>query len=370
VQEKVRVSDPQAVEQALAGLRQASLTGVGPALPPVRATALNLVGYAGEPPKADQMARQAAALADQYPSRTIVLGARPARQAGDWDIWVWAHCHRALPGQVICFEAIQIMADGQDLERVPAVVLSLLLRDLPVVLWWPGDVPVEAALFQRLMADSGRLIVDSASAADPQELLRHVAALGHAEQCECIISDLNWGRLTPWRQLTAQFFDPPDCRPCLESLEHVRLEFARPPGQADSVQAYLFVAWLATRLDWTPATTTWSETPAGKRMNLRRGQQPMTVELVPLPAQAGEQGLCSLTLRASHPEGQALFTIRRTATDSRAVVSTALPNREVRQRVVPFPAYSETDLLAKELERPGYDLAFQETLELAASFSG
>ena len=369
MQGKVHVSDPQAVEPALNQQRQASLARAGPGLPPVRATVLNLVAYAGEPARADEMAHQAATLAEHHPLRAILLGTRPRQRAEEWDIWVWAYCYPALPAQVICFEAVQIMADERSLDRVPAVALSLLRRDLPVMLWWPGDLPMGTALFEHLMANSDRLVVDSASATDPGRLLRCLATRGRAGRGQCIIGDLNWSRLTPWRELTAQFFDPPDCRPCLEWLEHVRLEFACPAGWAESAQACLFAAWLATRLAWVPAATLWGETTGGAQLNLRRGRQPVVVEFVPLPLEANEQGLHMVALRTGHPEGQATFTIQRFPVEARAVVSTALPNREVRQRVVPFPAPSPTSLLGGELERPGCDLVYQEALRLAAFFS-
>lgn len=369
MQEKVRLRDPQGIEEALNELRRTSLTTAAAGMPPVRATTLNLVAYAGTPATADEMGRLAAALAEQHPSRTILLGTRPGDDAGDWDIWVWARCHPALPGYVVCFEAVQIMAGRQALERLPAVVLSLLRRELPVVLWWPDDVPMGSPLFERLMANADRLVVDSAGAASPLGLLRRLAALGHAGHRECAASDLNWGRLTPWRELTAEFFDPPDCRVCLERLDQVQLEFAGPAGGPGSAQGYLFTAWLATRLGWAPAPTVWSETPGGEKINLLHGQRPVMVELVALQAVNGAQGLYRLTLRGGHPDGRAAFTIRRSAGGGEAEVSTALPNRELRQRVVPFAAPSLTELLGEELKRTGYDPVFEDALRLAAYFS-
>ena len=60
---RVPVTDPQAIERALSDLRRASLVGAGPGLPPMRATVVNLVAYAGSHQVAEEMAAWVAALA-------------------------------------------------------------------------------------------------------------------------------------------------------------------------------------------------------------------------------------------------------------------------------------------------------------------
>ncbi|MDI7276578.1 MAG: glucose-6-phosphate dehydrogenase assembly protein OpcA, partial [Anaerolineae bacterium] len=323
--EPVRVSDPAVIERVLAEQRQASLLRAGPEVPPVRATALNLIVYAGDPASAGELAAVAAALAEEHPSRTILLAVGRPSGREEWEIQAWARCHRALPRYLVCFEGVQILAGQEVLERAPAVILPLLLRDLPVVLWWPGEVPTGAPLFLRLLANTDRLVVDSASAADPEALLPRLTALAHAEQCQCAIGDLNWRRLTPWRELTAQLFDPPDSRPCLRRIERVRLECAEAPGRRDATQAYLFTAWLATRLGWAPAPLVWSEGAEGERMNLLRGAEPVSVDLVRLPLRDGTAGLQRVSFHAAPPEGQATFAVQRSPDASHAAVTAALP---------------------------------------------
>jgi glucose-6-phosphate dehydrogenase assembly protein OpcA len=370
VQPKVKVHDPQAIEQTLNELRQASLTSAGPALPPVRATAANLIAYAATPADADEMAALAASLAEQHPSRAIIVGPDPRQPPGEWDIQVSAHCRPAVPALVVCFEAVQILASAEAVERIPAVALSLLLRDLPVYLWWPGDPAIGTPLFERLMANADRLVVDSATAADPEALLRGLVALGHAEHCQCAVRDLNWDRLTPWRELTAQFFDPPDCRPCLERLEEVRLEFCGAGGEPLPAQGYLLVAWLATRLGWTPAPVPCHEVPAGMRVHMLRGRQPVSVELVPdampAPCDARPGELRRLVLHSGHPQGRATFSVSRSEDGGYARVTTRLPRRPDRERTVSFPSPGMAALLGEELRRSGYDTVYQEALRLAA----
>ncbi|HOQ97725.1 MAG TPA: glucose-6-phosphate dehydrogenase assembly protein OpcA [Anaerolineae bacterium] len=369
MQNPVRVEGPQEIYEALGEQRQAALISAGPGVPPVRATVLNLVAYAHDRIHAAEMAAQAAALAEQHPSRTILLSVDPIGLTGDWDIHVSAHCHPAIPGYLVCFEAVELVAHGRAVDQLPAVALSLLLRDLPVILWWSGDVPVGTALFERLMASADRVLVDTASAADPDGLLRRLAALGGAERCQCGISDYNWYRLTPWRELTAQFFDAPDCRPCLESLERVRLEVSLWPGRPDWTQGYLLAAWLATRLGWAPATPLWSAADGATQITLLRGRRAVTVEFAPSPDPNAPAGLQSLDLVAQHPEGTASFTVRRFPRGARAELVTQLPGREARGRIVPFADAGPTELLSSALQDVGRDPTFAAALRMAALFS-
>ncbi|MGQ9681464.1 MAG: glucose-6-phosphate dehydrogenase assembly protein OpcA [Anaerolineae bacterium] len=364
MQPRVEVKDPQAVERVLGELRQASLAATGPSLPPVRLTSLNLIAYAGTRAQIDGMAQLAAALADQHPSRAVFIAEEPDSEG--WQFRVWAQCRPTLPGTVVCFEAVEIVAAPASLPRVPAVVLPLLLRDLPAVLWWPGDVPTDTVLFQRLMASADRLVLDSGSSRQPLDLLARLAKMAHTEGCQCALGDLNWGRLLPWRELTAEFFDPPDCRPRLDRIRQVRIEYETPVPDALTAQALLFVAWLATRLGWASLPSPWSRTVAGEQLSFRRGGQQVTVEMVALPARA-EPALRFLALRADGEGSQAAFTIRRSPEGSQAETTTVLPGREVRQRVVSLPQPELAGLLGYELGRAGPDPVYQEALSLAAS---
>ncbi|MCL6430376.1 MAG: glucose-6-phosphate dehydrogenase assembly protein OpcA [Anaerolineae bacterium] len=367
--ERVRVMDPAQIEKVLAEVRQASLEMAGPERPAVRATVLNLVVFAGNPAAAADLASVAAALADRHPSRTILIGT--AWPAGDeeWTIEVWARCHRAPARYVVCFEGIEIMAREEALERVPALILPLLLRDLPVVLWWPGDVPTRSPLFLGLLANADRLVADSASAPAPEALLSRLAGLVGLEQCQCTIGDLDWHRLTPWRELTARLFDPPDSRSYLQHVERVLLDTVEQPGRPDATQAYLYTAWLATRLGWTPAAEPHTVSAGGERLNLLRGREAVTVELARLPLAEGTRGLRRVLLQASHPEGEASLAIRRSADGTSATLTTVLPGRPPRQHAVRYREPDLPHLLSEELGLVASDPVYAEALRLAALLS-
>ncbi len=369
MQNPVRVEAPHEIYGALTEVRQTALASAGPGVPPVRTMVLNLVAYASDRIQAAEMAAEAAALAEQHPTRTILLIVDPLGLAGDWDINVAAHCHPDIPGYLVCFEAVELVAHGPAVAQLPAVALSLLVSDLPVVLWWPGDVALGTPLFERLMSNCDRLLVDTASATDPEELLRQLAALGGTQRCQCAISDFGWYRLTPWRDLTARFFDAPECRICLETMEWVRLEVAQAAGRADWTPGYLLAAWLATRLGWAPAEPLWSAGAEGEQVNLLHGRRPVTIEFVAVPGPAAAASLQSVMMRARHPDGEAAFSIRRTPHAARVELAIRLPGSPARVRVVPFAAAAPTELLSAALADASRDLAYEDALRMAALFS-
>jgi len=62
------------------------------------------------------------------------------------------------------------------------------------------------------------------------------------------IADLNWQRLAPWQELTAQAFDQPDRRSAVWEIDGITIDYER----GNSTQALMFLGWIASRLEWEP----------------------------------------------------------------------------------------------------------------------
>jgi glucose-6-phosphate dehydrogenase assembly protein OpcA len=56
---------------------------------------------------------------------------------------------------------VVIVAAGERVHHVPPLVQSLLLPDMPVAVWWLGDLPDEHEYIETLLDPADRLIVDS-----------------------------------------------------------------------------------------------------------------------------------------------------------------------------------------------------------------
>ncbi|GAG09752.1 unnamed protein product, partial [marine sediment metagenome] len=183
------------------------------------------------------------------------------------------------------------------------------------------------------------------------------------------VSDLNWSRLTHWRELVAQFFDAPPGRHYLDKLDRVEVEIASRQGrEPDITEGLLLVGWLASRLGW--ALENGRRLPGqGSRegamaFGFRSAAGAVAVELRPEPAQPGE-GLHSIRVGAP---GSATFSLSRMPDDERCVAVTAEMPEGGHSRVVCMDRPSEAALLCEELEMQGRDTVFEEALAQAVRF--
>jgi glucose-6-phosphate dehydrogenase assembly protein OpcA len=183
----------------------------------------------------------------RYPCRAIVLRPAPDGDAGV-TAEVAALCHLPAPGRPqVCAEQIVLRAGTDSRNLLPGAVRPLLETDLPLVLWWAGDPRPDEPLFRDLADESARLILDLP---DPQADAGAVR-LALDPALHRYGRDLSWFGITPWRELVAQFFDPPGDEAALATIEEVEIEVATPSnGRLPRVAAWT-AGWLAGALDWS-----------------------------------------------------------------------------------------------------------------------
>jgi glucose-6-phosphate dehydrogenase assembly protein OpcA len=166
---------------------------------------------------------------------------------------VQANCLFTAPGQPqLCGEQVTIVTHGASGAQAARLVLSLLLPDLPVIAYWPGALPFGDPIVSRLRGAIDRLIVDSASLAEPMAALvqLYTAQQGDTLHSGLALSDLHWARLTPWRELIAQFFDTRAWLPHLHRLDDVEIVYGERSGEAGMVAALYMAAWISSSLNW------------------------------------------------------------------------------------------------------------------------
>lgn len=193
----------------------------------------------------DILARASAAV----PQRTIVVQADPAGSANIAS-WISANCHLIAGGRQVCSEEVSITAGGDHVHHVAPLVSALLLPDMPVAVWWIGDLPRDAhAYAETLLEPADRLIYDSSlfeGFADLDLVCRI------AEQTTTAPADLNWARIEEWRSATASLFDPLPMRQRLESIRTVRVYSGGGDSFGATSEALLYVAWLQAQTGREP----------------------------------------------------------------------------------------------------------------------
>ncbi|MDQ2903393.1 MAG: glucose-6-phosphate dehydrogenase assembly protein OpcA [Ktedonobacteraceae bacterium] len=282
------------------------------------------------------------------------------------------------------FEQITVLLNDSAMRYAANIIQPLLKPDLPAYLWWIGDPPADSTAFNRLATSSSRVIVDSATFFYPEQSICVLTDLLQSAPY-CALSDLNWERLTPLRQLVAQFFDTAEYRPYLDGIHSIEIAhtvaFPGTPAyteqgaiSSEPMCALLLVGWLKERLGWKFTADTehnQMDTTSGTyhwRM-LSPNKQPALIEIRPqvepdMPP--GSIYLLRLTSRVGQEQAQ--FVIDRESGPDHAQTSVSLKKDTGPQRVVRLTdQHRESTLLHAELQITGHDHLFEETLHEVAA---
>ena len=353
-----------ALERELARLRRAAVAHAkerGRTL--ARASVLNLVVYSEREAHARRAARTVEGLALRHPSRAVIVLGDRGREGVTASVELHCHVPQGDGAQPVLYEQVFARVRGDYDERVASVVIPLLVPDLPVFLWWTGTPPSDARHLDDLVGLADRLIVDSADFARPDRTLPQIAALS---RLHVGITDLNWARLTPWRELAAQFFDVPSWRPFLDGVTGIRVGFAVDMDGRDihPSQALLLLGWLASRLGWQPVEALAPAEAGGVLFRMKRADGvPIMVRLRPRFERGLDAGdVSGIRIQAEFATIKAEFVIKR-GPDERHATATAIVGGSVRaERVVPLPALGIRELLGEELAISGNDHVYEDAL--------
>ena len=242
LEQDVRV-DVNAIEKSLSDLWRGETKEGDHAV--TRAALWNVVAHTSSSDQHAMASETLCRASASVPQRTIVVR---ANRAADPDLasWISANCHRIGGGQQVCSEEIAIVAGGSYIDRVPPVVNALLIPDMPVAVWWIGDLPNEHASYvESLLEPADRLVVDSVFFDSPGDLalISRVAA-----QTATAPADLNWVRLEEWRAAAASVFDPAQMRERLRSIRSLRVvAVSQRAFFGEAVESLLFAAWLTAQ---------------------------------------------------------------------------------------------------------------------------
>ena len=212
----------------------------------VRASLVNLVIYSEAPGAMAANTPLLSEIAADHAFRALLVQAQPEAKKSAVRAWITAHCHLRETGKKeICSEQITFQLDGPAAGRLPSIVFSHLDTDLPLYLWWQGDLHPDPD--PQLWRWVDRLIVDSNSWSDPAAQFRILREIQSLSRTRSALADLNWTRLFHLRYAVAQIFDLPAA---LERLDRIdRVEIIHAPGHR--LTALQLLGWLASRLGWS-----------------------------------------------------------------------------------------------------------------------
>jgi len=371
--------DVEVVERQLAELWQESArhpdADVETAV--LRARVANLLVFVSTDAALDDVHQLLSDVTAIHPSRVLaMLGLRQAADR-DIDMWVESICQvdkRSGATRLSC-EQITLKAQGKFVAELPSAALPLLAPDLSTFLWWRNAPQVSDRLLDKLLRASDRLIIDSAEFSDPAaDLLEINNLFSEADYRNVGISDLNWARLTFWRELLADFYDVAPYRPLLDAVESVRVDYVAPElaEKAVAPQALFIAGWLASRLGWKLA----EEQPTKERddqlsFTFFSGETEGAADQITVELNSVERGerspgkLVEVELRSRLAKA-ASFRVARSDDNLHLLAEARLGKDTQRGRVLPVRNRSTAQLLCREMEILCNDQMYQEAVAVAA----
>jgi glucose-6-phosphate dehydrogenase assembly protein OpcA len=318
----------------------------------------------------------------RHPCRVIMMYTDPHEAQMPVQAWVSIHCQvPPTGGRQVCCEQVSVAAGGQAIRQIPAAVIPIVMSDLPVFLWWPEGSPFDDYIFRQLSDILDRLIVDSSMFENPEGTLAKMATRMKTDWPKMACTDMNWGRLTPWREIIAQFFDAPTTRPYLDRIAQVTINYALSErGGANRAQALMLAGWLASRLKWEPTDPVHElihnedGLPPCTRLTLRVGKRIITINLEPVSRRSGTPGdLDSITMEVPgrDPNGppEASFTVALSdKQDECATTTVQIEGAEPATHTIQLQTPDRAELLNGELEVFSHDRVYEEALELVGAF--
>lgn len=190
-------------------------------------------------------------LMHDHPSRAIVVSPREGGAGiAQMDARVFSECWMPFGGQKqICAEGIEIAADSEQMDEVARVLVPLLAPDLPVILWCRGARAFRDRALDPLFSLADKIIFDTARvrhAPSAIEFLRRMRK-GRPQ-----VADLEWTRLTGWREAVANLFSH-GVSHGVADVTAVQVQFR---GERPGTGATYFARWIERALSGARVTLT------------------------------------------------------------------------------------------------------------------
>jgi glucose-6-phosphate dehydrogenase assembly protein OpcA len=337
-----------------------------------RACAFTLLVYVESEEAAREVSALVASLTRQNPCRAVIMVVEPGAAGAELRAAISAHCHLPVGGEKqVCCEQVTVNARGEAVRDLAQAVLPLIVSDLPAFLWWRAGRFAPPPSLDKVLRVSSRVIVDSARFADAEADLRSLWAKDQEISAQDVwLGDLNWTRITPWRELIAQCFDAPDSRRILPDLTEVHIEFERHSVRkgAQEVQALLLAGWLASRLGWRPRGQGSADGADTRTFQFDCPKGQVRVECAGRDYSGGGAGVCfRIILRGGEPP--ATCTLTRGEDGQSVETRVELPGQQPIVRAVRLAVLDESDLAGQELGFSGRDHVFEDALQMVAQMT-
>lgn len=211
----------------------------------LRASSMTLIVATDEEDAGFSASQTISELMHEHPSRGIVL-AISSKSERDIEARVLAQCWKPFgKAQQICCEQIEITSRPESWPNIGPTLIGLTAPDLPVVFWCrhraalsPMATRHQVAGLEAVMRLSTKTIVDTLG----QDLQTALDLISEWHARGRVVADLEWARLTPWRQPIAQIFDNPARENGFSKFRNIEVAYS---GETPCARVFYVAGWLS-----------------------------------------------------------------------------------------------------------------------------
>ncbi|TDU81878.1 glucose-6-phosphate dehydrogenase-related protein OpcA [Prosthecobacter fusiformis] len=307
-----------------------------------RASLINFAIYSEDPDSIVKNSEQMSRITDDNACRALLITCLPEVKPQRARAWINALCRPYQGKQVVCSEQISFVLEGGDAAQVQNVVFAHLDSDLPLIVWWQGDLTKNFE--ERFYSRIDTLIIDSGRWTDPvSEFAGLVAA---KEVADFDVRDLSWTRSHFLRTALANSFQDAKAREHLPLVENIEITHA--PGQRCA--ALLLAGWICQRLG-----ASLDEKKEGLVFSKADGST-LTISLT-----EKSQGCALQSLRLTAP----CLEVSITREGASAFVHThASCEGHSHEEILPADVVGDAELISEQLSRAGGSTHYSHVLPL------
>lgn len=205
-----------------------------------KASLMNFAIYSEAPGSLEANTAMIEEITVEHACRALVIFARPDATAMEARAWITAHCRITGGGKkAICSEQIAFDLCGKCSSLVRNIVFANLESDLPLVIWWQGELTDR--FDERFFSRIDRLIIDSGQWTDAPRQFQRLNSARTESGGRFLLHDLSWTRSFDLRVAIASLFDDTDLLKILPQLESIRISH----NESGRACAGMFMAWMA-----------------------------------------------------------------------------------------------------------------------------
>jgi glucose-6-phosphate dehydrogenase assembly protein OpcA len=309
----------------------------------MRASLMNFAIYSEDASSLERSTTLLSELMQEHSCRALLILNLPGQARPQARAWVTAHCQLSHGRKSVCCEQLSFVIEGGSTDQVRNTIFAHLDSDLPLVVWWQGEVT--ARLDERFLSVIDSLIIDSSQWSDPGKTLRRVLEARAARTSRFSLSDLAWMRSRCMRLALAAACQNPLVLADLARVNRVTLTH----HPKHRLSACMIAAWIGTQLK--------CQLVEGNALRLaRRGGADIDIVLKPgageCPVQALELAGPDLSISIGRDAGSCF------------VRSTTVRGGQKQEVVQPAPSDKEADLIGEQLSRLGGTTRYFEIVPL------